>query len=76
MLADVPAVLGSLDIVFGGRSMSLKKFMMISPKNLNFHRENLKKADEILKRYPKKNKKCCNAFFIFSTKSKIATGYR
>ena len=37
--------------------MSLKKFMKISQKNLNFQDENLKKVEEILKRYPKKIKK-------------------
>ena len=37
MLADVPAVLGSLDIVFGeAGQMSLKKFITINPKSLNF----------------------------------------
>ena len=37
--------------------MSLKKFMMISQRNLNFQAENLKKAEEILKRYPKRIRK-------------------
>ena len=45
MLADVPAVLGSLDIVFGGSgSMVLKKYMMIT-KEFKFSNENLKIAE-------------------------------
>ena len=37
--------------------MSLKKCTVNNQKNLNFSSENLKKAEEILKRYPEKNKK-------------------
>ena len=37
--------------------MSLKKVHDIQPKEFKFSNENLKKAEEILKRYPKKNKK-------------------
>ena len=37
--------------------MSVKKIHDDQPKNFKFSNENLKKADEILKRYPEKNKK-------------------
>ena len=37
--------------------MSLKKVHDDQPKDFKFSEENLKKADEILKRYPEKNKK-------------------
>ena len=37
--------------------MSVKKVHDDQPKDFKFSAENLKKADEILKRYPKKNKK-------------------
>ena len=37
--------------------MSLKKVHEEQPKEFKFSNENLKKADEILKRYPKKIKK-------------------
>ena len=45
--------------------MSLKKFMMNNQKNLNFQLENLKKAEEILKRYPEKNKKSAVMPFLY-----------
>ena len=58
MLADVPAVLGSLDIVFGEVDMmSLKKIHDVQPVEFKFSNENLNKAQEILKKYPVKNKK-------------------
>ena len=37
--------------------MSLKKVHDIQPKEFKFSNENLKKAEEILKRYPKRIKK-------------------
>ena len=37
--------------------MSLKKVHNDQPKEFKFSDENLKKSEEILKRYPKKNKK-------------------
>ena len=37
--------------------MSLKKIHGEQPKEFKFSDENLKKAEEILKKYPKKNKK-------------------
>ena len=37
--------------------MSVKKVHDNQPKNFIFSDENLKKADEIIKRYPEKNKK-------------------
>ena len=37
--------------------MSLKKVHDEQPKEFKFSNENLKKAEEILKRYPEKNKK-------------------
>ena len=37
--------------------MSLKKFITINPKEFKFSDENLKKAEDILKRYPEKIKK-------------------
>ena len=50
--------------------MSLKKVHDDQPKDFKFSDENLKKVEEILKKYPEKIKKCCNAFFIFSSKTK------
>ena len=45
--------------------MSLKKVHDDQPKEFKFSSENLKKTEEILKKYPKKIKKvrCCH-FFI------------
>ena len=37
--------------------MSLKKIHADQPKNFNFSEENIKKIEEILKKYPEKNKK-------------------
>ena len=37
--------------------MSIKKVHDIQPKEFKFSNENLKKVEEILKRYPEKNKK-------------------
>ena len=37
--------------------MSLKKIHDDQPKDFKFSDENLKKAEEILKKYPEKNKK-------------------
>ena len=42
---------------WGGRSMSLKKVHDIQLKDFKFSNENLKKAEEILKRYLKRIKK-------------------
>ena len=50
--------------------MSLKKVHSEQPKEFKFSNENLKKAEEILKRYPEKKKKRCDAFSLFSTKTK------
>ena len=50
--------------------MSLKKVHDDQPKEFKFSNENLKKADDILKKYPEKNKKCCHAFSIFGSKTK------
>ena len=45
--------------------MSLKKVHDIQPKEFKFSNENLKKAEEILKRYPKKNKKSAVMPFLY-----------
>ena len=44
--------------------MSLKKVHDDQPDNFEFSDENLKKAEEILSRYPKENKKVLCLFFI------------
>ena len=44
--------------------MSIKKVHDDQPQNFIFSNENLKKAEEILKRYPKKNKKSANNPFL------------
>ena len=45
--------------------MSLKKVHDEQPKDFKFTDENLKKAEEILKRYPKKNKKSAVMPFLY-----------
>ena len=45
--------------------MSLKKVHDIQPKEFKFSNENLKKAEEILKRYPKTNKKSAVMPFLY-----------
>ncbi len=45
--------------------MSLKKVHDDQPKEFKFSPENLKKADEILKRYPEKNKKSAVMPFLY-----------
>jgi NADH-quinone oxidoreductase E subunit len=45
--------------------MSLKKIHDDQPKDFKFSSENLKKADEILKRYPEKNKKSAVMPFLY-----------
>ena len=45
--------------------MSLKKVHDVQPKDFKFSNENLKKADEILKRYPNKNKKSAVMPFLY-----------
>ena len=51
--------------------MSLKKVHDEQPKEFKFSEENLKKAGDILKRYPEKNKKSAvMPFFVFSSKTK------
>ena len=45
--------------------MSLKKVHDIQPKEFKFTNENLKKAEEILKRYPKQNKKSAVMPFLY-----------
>ena len=57
MLADVPAVLGSLDIVLERSIDEFKKIHDEQPKEFKFSEENLTKLEEILKKYPKKIKK-------------------
>ena len=45
--------------------MSLKKVHDVQPKEFKFSAENLKKADDILKRYPEKNKKSAVMPFLY-----------
>ena len=45
--------------------MSLKKVHDHQPKDFKFSDENLKKVEEILKRYPKKNKKSAVMPFLY-----------
>ena len=45
--------------------MSLKKVHDIQPKDFKFSNENLKKAEEILKKYPKENKKSAVMPFLY-----------
>ena len=45
--------------------MSLKKIHDDQPKDFKFSDENLKKAEEILKRYPEKNKKSAVMPFLY-----------
>ena len=45
--------------------MSLKKVHDVQPKDFKFSNENLKKADEILKIYPNKNKKSAVMPFLY-----------
>ena len=45
--------------------MSLKKVHDNQPKDFKFTDENLKKAEEILKRYPEKNKKSAVMPFLY-----------
>ena len=45
--------------------MSLKKIHEDQPKNFKFSDENLKKAEDILKKYPKKNKKSAVMPFLY-----------
>ena len=45
--------------------MSLKKVHDDQPKDFKFSQENLKKANEILKRYPEKNKKSAVMPFLY-----------
>ena len=45
--------------------MSIKKIHDDQPQNFIFSNENLKKAEEILKRYPKKNKKSAVMPFLY-----------
>ena len=45
--------------------MSLKKVHDNQPKEFKFSDENLKKAQEILKRYPEKNKKSAVMPFLY-----------
>ena len=65
MLADVPAVLGSLDIVLERLTDEFKKVHNDQPKEFKFSDENLKKAEDILKRYPEKNKKSAVMPFLY-----------
>ena len=45
--------------------MSIKKVHDVQPKDFKFSDENLKKAENILKRYPKKNKKSAVMPFLY-----------
>ena len=45
--------------------MSLKKVHDEQPKEFKFSNENLKKAEEILKKYPKKNKRSAVMPFLY-----------
>ena len=45
--------------------MSLKKVHDDQPKKFEFSKENLKKAEAILKKYPKKNKKSAVMPFLY-----------
>ena len=49
--------------------MSLKKVHDDQPKEFKFSSENLKKAEEILKRYPEKNKKSAVMPFLYLAQS-------
>ena len=49
--------------------MSIKKVHDDQPKDFKFSAKN-QKAEEILSRYPTKNKKRSNAISVFSTKTK------
>ena len=49
--------------------MSLKKVHDDQPKDFKFSEENLKKADEILKKYPEKNKKSAVMPFLYLAQS-------
>ena len=55
--------------------MSLKKVHGEQPKEFKFSSENLKKAEEILKKYPKKNKKSAVMPFLYLAQRKITIGY-
>ena len=57
MLADVPAVLGSLDIVFGEVDRWVQKVNPEQPKTFEFNEKFKNIANEILKKYPEKIKK-------------------
>ena len=51
--------------------MSVKKVHDDQPKEFNFSDENLKKVEQILKRYPEpKKKKRSDALTLFSTETK------
>ena len=45
--------------------MSLKKVHDVQPKEFKFSKENLKRADDILKKYPEKNKKSAVMPFLY-----------
>ena len=50
--------------------MSVKKVHDDQPKEFNFSDENLKKVEQILKRYPEPKKKRSDALTLFSTETK------
>ena len=50
--------------------MSIKKVHENQPKEFKFSDENMKKAEEILKRYPNSQKKSGNAFSVPCSKTK------
>ena len=49
--------------------MSIKKVHDNQPKEFKFSDENLKKAEDILKKYPKKNKKSAVMPFLYLAQS-------
>ena len=56
--------------------MSIKKIHDDQPKDFKFSEDNLKKAEEILNKYPDKNKKSAVMPLLYLLKDKIITGYR
>ena len=68
-------MLGSLDIVFGEVDRWSKKVHDNQPKEFKFTSENLKKAEEILNRYPKQNKKSAVMPFLYLAQRQMRIGY-
>ena len=55
--------------------MSLKKIHDKQPDEFLFSKENIKIAEDILKKYPKKIKKVLSCHFYILLKNKMKTGY-